>query len=348
MRAVVYRGVNDLRLETVPVPRIGASELLVKVAVCGVCPTDIKKIQHGTVPPPRIFGHETAGTIVRAGARVRRCRIGDRVALHHHVPCLDCHACRHRAYAQCRQYKRTGITAGFEPAGGGYAEYVRVMSFCLPGVVRIPARNSFLEAAMLEPVNTVLKAVQRLALLPGDCVLVAGQGPIGLMFTRLLALQGVKVVASDLLEPRLALARQFGAAQAWRGDRQDFAEQVMRLTRGRGLDAVVLATPADAIVREALELARGAGQVLLFAHTRRGAVTGLDLSRVCVDEKDLIGSYSADITLQRRVAQIVFSGRLDVRRLVSHVFPLEQTAVAVALAANPTPDSLKVVVDQTA
>src|SRR6266480_2078631 len=211
MRAVVYRGVNDLRLETVPVPRITADELLVKVAACGVCPTDIKKIQHGTVPPPRIFGHETAGTIVRTGERVKKFRVGDRVALHHHIPCLDCHACRHGAFAQCAQYKRTGITAGFEPAGGGYAEYVRVMSFVLPGVIKIPARNSFLEGAMQEPVNTVLKAVKRLSLLPGDTVLVAGQGPIGLMFTRLLVLQGINVLASDLLPTRLELAKKFGA-----------------------------------------------------------------------------------------------------------------------------------------
>ena len=107
MKAVVYREVNDLRLETVPVPRIRPDELLVRVAVCGVCPTDIKKIQYGTVPPPRIFGHETAGTIVRTGARVRRFKVGERVALHHHVPCLECHACRHHAFAQCAQYKRT-------------------------------------------------------------------------------------------------------------------------------------------------------------------------------------------------------------------------------------------------
>src|SRR6266508_1792900 len=188
MRAVVYRGPNDLRLETLHVPRIGSGDLLVKVAACGVCPTDIKKIQYGTVPPPRIFGHETAGMISQVGARLKGFRIGERVALHHHVPCLDCHACRHRAFAQCAQFKRTGITAGFEPAGGGYAEYVRVMSFVLPGVVRIPPANSFLEGAMLEPVNTVLKAVNRLALLRGDYILVMGQGPIGLMFTRLLAL----------------------------------------------------------------------------------------------------------------------------------------------------------------
>src|SRR5688572_8759177 len=143
MQAVVYRGVNDLRVETLPVPRIGPHELLVKVAVCGICPTDIKKIQYGSVPPPRVFGHETAGTIVRMGALVRGFRIGQRVALHHHVPCMKCRACAHRAFAQCPGYKRTGVTAGFEPAGGGFAEYVRVMKFVLPGVVPIPEENTF-------------------------------------------------------------------------------------------------------------------------------------------------------------------------------------------------------------
>src|SRR2546423_4709967 len=161
MRAFVYRGANDLRLETVPVPRIKSAKRVVKVAAWGVCPTDIKKIQYGTVPPPRIFGHETAGTIVRVGRGVKKFKAGDRVALHHHVPCLECHACRHRAFAQCEQYKRTGITAGFEPAGGGDAEYVRGMPFVLPGGGKIPERNSFLEGAMLEPLNTVLKAVNR-------------------------------------------------------------------------------------------------------------------------------------------------------------------------------------------
>src|SRR5712671_826073 len=211
MRAVVYRRANDLRLEEVPVPRINPSEILVRVAACGVCPTDIKKIHFGTAPPPRIFGHETSGIIVRVGARVRGFVVGERVGLHHHVPCLKCHACRHRAFAQCAQYKRTGITAGFEPAGGGFAEYVRVMPFVFPGIVKIPQRNSFLEGAMLEPVNTVLKAVRRLALLPRDCVLVAGQGPIGLMFTRLFNLRGIEVLATDLLDSRLRLAKKFGA-----------------------------------------------------------------------------------------------------------------------------------------
>ena len=356
MRAVVYRGANDLRFETVPVPPIRANELLVKVAVCGVCPTDIKKIHYGTVPPPRIFGHETSGTVVRTGALARGFRIGDRVALHHHVPCLDCHACRHRAFAQCVQYKRTGISAGFEPAGGGYAQYVRVMPFVLPGVVKIPSRNSFLEGAMLEPVNTVLKAINRLALLRGDTVLVAGQGPIGLMFTRMLALRGMSVLATDLLQTRLQLASQFGAKRVFQVRPQSpvesgqaarsVAEIVARLTRGRGLDAAVIAVPSLEVVREAQQLIRGAGQVLLFSHTKRGEDASLDLATICVDEKDLIGSYSADFTLQNEVAKLIFSRRLDVRKLVTHKFPLDQTAAAVELAAHPTPDSLKVVITQ--
>jgi len=368
MRAVVYRGLNDLRLETVPVPQIGANELLVKVAVCGVCPTDIKKIQHGTVPPPRIFGHETAGTIVQIGAgnspitqnsklKIQNLKVGDRVALHHHVPCLDCHFCRHGAFAQCATYKRTGITAGFEPAGGGYAEYVRVLPFVLPGVVKIPAKNSFAEGALLEPVNTILKAVKRLNLLPGDAVLVAGQGPVGLMFTKILQLQGIRVLATDLLESRLKLAKKFGAK--WISLAHQMGEGGRRPGEGLiRLDAAIIAVPSDAAVMQALSLVRGGGQVLLFAHTKRteagsrkpevrppaSDLRSLDFASICVDEKDLIGSYSSDFTLQAEVARLVFSRRLDVRPLITHYFPLAETAKAVALASRPAPDSLKILV----
>ncbi len=348
MRAVVYRGAHDLRVETLPVPTIRAGELLVRVAVCGVCPTDIKKIHYGTVPPPRVFGHETAGTVVKLGRGVRGFQVGERVALHHHVPCLDCHFCRHQAFAQCEQYKRTGITAGFEPAGGGYAEFVRVMPFVLPGVVKIPPRNSFEEGAMLEPVNTVLKGVERLRLLAGDVALVAGQGPIGLMFTRLLALRGIKVLATDLFESRLKLARTFGARWVEQPNREgiSLASIVSRITRGRGLDAAVIAVASAAVMQEAQQSVRGGGQVLLFSHTKRGDHCPTDLATICVDEKDLIGSYSADYLLQSKVAHLVFSRKLDTRRLITHRFPLDQTAAAVDLASAPTPESLKVLVSQ--
>jgi L-iditol 2-dehydrogenase len=342
MKAIVYRGPNDLRLESIPVPEIKPGELLVKVAVCGVCPTDIKKIHYGIVPPPRVFGHETAGVIVKTRGRVRAFRAGDRVALHHHVPCLRCHYCRHRAFAQCAGYKRTGITAGFEPAGGGYAEYVRVMPFVLPGVVKIPARNTFEEGAMLEPVNTVLKAVNRLNLLPGDCVLVAGQGPIGLMFTKILSRRGVRVAATDLMENRLKLALDWGAEKSFHGGQKEAASRVR--SAFPVLDAAIITVPSSVVAVEAMEMVRGSGQILLFAHTRKGETAGVDLGSICLEEKDLIGSYSADFTLQKEVARLVFSRKLDVRGLITHRFSLDQTPAAVALASKPTPDSLKLVV----
>ena len=347
MKAVVYRGPDDLRLETLPVPELLPGELLVKVAVCGVCPTDIKKIHYGTVPPPRVFGHETAGAIVKIAKTVRRdlsarFRVGDRVALHHHVPCLSCHYCRHRAFAQCAGYKRTGITAGFEPAGGGYAEYVRVMPFVLPGVVKIPARNTFIEGAMLEPVNTVLKAVKRLSLRRGDAALVVGQGPVGLLFTKILSLRGIQVVATDLMETRLGLALKWGARQSFKaGGPKTSAAIQSAFPR---LDAAIICVPSVPPVLQALDLVRGSGKILLFAHTRKGDHGSIDFSSICLEEKDLIGSYSSDITLQEEVAQLIFSRTLDIRPLITHTFPLAQTPAAIALATNPTPDSLKVVV----
>lgn len=369
MRALVYHGKDDLRVETLPVPRLSSGDLLVKVAACGVCPTDIKKIKYGTVPGPRIFGHETAGTIVKVGVRVRGFRVGQRVALHHHVPCLKCHACRHRTFAQCAQYKRTGITAGFEPSGGGFAEYVRVMPFVLPGVVPIPDKNTFDEGAMLEPVNTVLKAVKRLNVLPGDNVLVIGQGPIGLMFTALLRLEGMNVLAVDFMPERLAHARRFGAKWTLTpGEWEQVGRKVPNPTQSRKgagrrvsrvgrnpksrigtppssfplLDAAIVTAPSDAAVRDCHARVRGGGQVLLFAHTTP-AQTPIDLSLVCMGERDLIGSYSADFTLQSEVARIVFSRKLDVRPLISHRFPLERSPQAIDLSAHPTSSSLKVI-----
>jgi L-iditol 2-dehydrogenase len=245
-----------------------------------------------------------------------------------------------------------------------------VMPFVTPGVVKIPARNTFAEGAMLEPVNTVLKAVNRLALLRGDTVLVSGQGPIGLMFTRLLVLAGMNVLASDLFPGRLRVAWEFGAKWVFRPEiqnpkpklertdlriispqstgryRESLAALVDRVTKGRGLDAAVMAVASPAAMREAQALVRGGGQLLLFSSTRRGDEATLDLASICVDEKDLIGSYSADFLLQGEVARLVFSRKLDTRRLITHEFPLARTAEAVELAAHPTFESLKVVVNQ--
>src|SRR6266699_1287889 len=180
MLAAVYRGVDDVRLEIVPVPEILAGETLVKVHTCGICGTDLKKIASGSHSAPRIFGHETSGTVVAVGPRVTRFVTGDRVMFFHHIPCGRCYYCRNKTFAQCETYKKVGCTAGFEPSGGGFAEYVRAMDWIAQrGTVRIPKNVSYEQACFVEPINTCMKGIERLGLQPGETVVVIGQGPIG-------------------------------------------------------------------------------------------------------------------------------------------------------------------------
>src|ERR1700733_14481854 len=155
MLAAVYRGQSRIGAEVVATPRPGPGEVIIRVETCGVCHTDLKKIEYNLLTPPRIYGHETAGVIVATGDGVSRYRAGDRVVVFHHIPCGQCFYCARRLYAQCPTYKRVGVTAGFEPAGGGFAQYVRVMNWIVKlGIEKIPEGVSFDRACWVEPVNT--------------------------------------------------------------------------------------------------------------------------------------------------------------------------------------------------
>jgi L-iditol 2-dehydrogenase len=345
MRAAVYRGVGKLVIEEVPRPDIGPGELLVRVDVCGVCPTDIKKIQKGLLDPPRIFGHEIAGTVAARGAGVSRFREGERVVVHHHVPCGACFYCERRAYAQCAVYKKNGTSAGFEPAGGGFAEYVRVMDWIVPrGVLAIPDDVSSEEASFVEPVNTCLKAVEKAELRAGETVLVVGQGPIGLLLMQIARCAGARVAASDSLPDRLEMSRRLGvdvALEAGTG----VAAAVQEVSEGRGADCTFLAAPGQGAFDQALQATRPAGRVIVFSATSRGELAEVDLGPLCTSEKQLLTAYSASIDVQQRAAELVFSRAVRVKELISHRFPLDAAAAAVDLVARPSLGTLKAVLE---
>src|ERR1700704_4707932 len=227
MKAAVYRGLNDVRLEEVPVPEIGAGEILVRVHTCGICGTDLKKIATGSHSAPRIFGHETSGVVAKVGEGVSKFAIGDRVVVFHHIPCGECYYCQHKTFAQCTTYKKVGCTAGFEPAGGGFAEYVRVMDWIVEkGTVRIAPGVSFEQACFVEPVNTCLKGIETLKLQPGETVLVMGQGPIGMILGVLSKRAGATVVTSDLYPERLRIGESFGLENTMDASRTNVVERV--------------------------------------------------------------------------------------------------------------------------
>ena len=304
MQAAVYRGVNDVRLEEVPVPAVGRGELLLRVHTCGICGTDLKKIATGSHSAPRIFGHETTGVVVAAAEGVNEFRIGDRVMVFHHIPCGDCYYCRHKVFAQCPTYKKVGATAGYEPSGGGFSEYVRVMDWIVSrgGVVRIPDGVSFEQASFIEPVNTCMKGIETLRLVEGETVLVIGQGPIGIILSVLARRCGAKVITSDLFPQRLTIAKTFGLNENINASTSDTVQTIREKTESRGADAVILAVAGHGLIRPAMEATRPGGRVLLFAQTQHGETT-IDPASVCVDEKSLLGSYSASVDLQQESAR---------------------------------------------
>jgi L-iditol 2-dehydrogenase len=345
MRAGVYRGPGCVATERVPVPTIFPGEILVRVAACGICGTDIKKIQHGFVVPPQIFGHEVAGTVVEVGRGVTRWKVGDRVVCFHHVPCGQCFYCECRLFSQCPEYKKVGLTAGFDPNGGGFAEYVRAMPWITErGVIEIPPGVSFEEATFVEPVNTCLKAIEKARVARGETVLVIGQGPIGLLLMTLSRLAGAAVLASDPIARRRAVSERLGAVAALDPAAGGLAEEVRARTAGRGADVVFVAVPLPSLVPQALELTRPGGRVLLFAQNDPHMKIEFAAAAVGVEEKEILGSYSAAIDRQEESAALVFSRTLPVAQLITHRFPLEEFERAFALAARPDEHSLKVLI----
>jgi L-iditol 2-dehydrogenase len=344
MQAAVYLGNQRVAVETVETPAIGLGEILIRVESCGICHTDLKKIEYDLLPPPRIYGHETAGVVAAVGEGVTRYVPGDRVVVFHHIPCGRCFYCDRHLYAQCPVYKKVGVTAGFTPAGGGFAQYVRVMDWIVErGVEKIPDGVSFDQACWVEPVNTCLKGVQMLGVQHGDVVAVLGQGPIGLIFTMLLKRIGATVLASDTIPFRRGISNGLGAA-AFDPRESAFEDSIQSNTGGRGADAVVVATNVRGLVEQALKISRPGAKILLFAQTsatERIEISGAD---VCVGERTLLGSYSADVDLQSESARLVFSGELPLERLISDRVSLADIHHGIHIAQHPVERSLKVVV----
>jgi L-iditol 2-dehydrogenase len=336
MLAAVYRGNSVVSVDEVARPEIGDGEILIRVEACGVCHTDLKKIEYNLLAPPRIYGHETAGVVSNVGRKVTKFKPGDRVIVFHHIPCGTCFYCSRKLYAQCAVYKKVGVTAGFEPAGGGFSQYVRVMDWIVErGVEKIPDGVPFEVAAFVEPVNTCVKAVEQCDPQADDVVLVQGQGPIGLIFTMLLKLRGCTIVATDTILQRLELAKECGATFAMDPRTGDVSGKLKELTDGRGADMVFVATNVKGLVEEAVRSTRPGAKIMLFAQTSDKERIELSGASICVGERSLLGSYSASVDIQKEAADLVFSGKLPVHLLISHRLPLDKIEFAFRLATHP-------------
>jgi L-iditol 2-dehydrogenase len=345
MRAGVYRQKGIVRVEEVPVPEVADGELLIKVAACGICGTDIKKIFHAFVEPPQILGHELAGTVVAVGRGVTKWKLGDRVMSFHHIPCGKCFYCQKRLFSQCKQYKTTGLTGGFTPNGGGFGEYVKAMPWVAErGVVALPDNVSFEEATFIEPINTIVKAIQKARVAAGETVLVTGCGPIGLQLLMVAKLEGARLYTSDPIAERRDKSLSLGATESFDPSSGKLVAEVKARTEGRGADAVLVAVAHPAVVLEALAAARPGGRVLLFAANDPVTRIEFPAAAVGIDEKEIVGSYSAAVDIQEAAAGLVLNKKLPVMEIVTHRFPLDKIQEGLELAARPTAESLKILI----
>ncbi|MGC0774060.1 MAG: alcohol dehydrogenase catalytic domain-containing protein, partial [Candidatus Acidiferrum sp.] len=345
MRAGVYRDKGVVRVEEVPVPEVGEGEVLIKVAACGICGTDIKKIFQRYVEPPQILGHELAGTVVAVGRGVTKWMPGDRVMSFHHTPCGRCFYCEKRLFSQCKQYKTTGLTAGFTPNGGGFAQYVKAMPWVAErGIVALPENVSFEEATFIEPINTIVKAVQKARITAGESVLILGCGPIGLQFLMVSKLEGARLYTSDPIPQRREKSLTLGALESFDPTSGKLVEEVRARTEGRGADAVLVAVAHPSVVTDALATARPGGRVLLFAANDPVTKIEFPAAAVGIDEKEILGSYSAAVDIQESAAELVLGKKLPIMEIVTHRFSLDRIQEGLELAARPTAESLKILI----
>ncbi len=338
MRVAKYYSRDDIRLEQMPVPEIGPGEMLVQVKACGLCGSDLME-WYADAKAPAVLGHELVGFVSQLGGGVQGFMRGDRVFVHHHVPCFVCHYCRRGSYSSCQTFKESRIYPG------GFAEYIRVPAINVQrDVLHLPEGLDFEEATLIEPAACAIRGMKRAGSQEGDTVLIIGVGVSGLLFAQLSRLWGAgMVIASDPVDYRLEAARKLGADFTVDPVEEDLGTKLRDLNAGRGADLVIV-TPSNAkAMEQGLRLAGKGGTVLLYAPLPPGDTLPVKVHDLLFSEITLVSTYSCGPDETRTALEFIRRGRVQTRGLITHRFGLDEVGEAIRLAVQAG-ESLKVVV----
>lgn len=338
MKAAVYYSLDNVHFEDVPVPKIGQKEILVEMKACGVCGSDLMEWYLKT-RAPLVLGHEPSGIVAKKGSKVTVVDVGDKVFTHHHVACLTCYYCRHGAYTLCEKFAQTHL----EP--GGFTEYFKVPALNLQvDTLKLPPEVSFEEATLIEPVGCCIRALNKCDLHKSDSALVVGAGPSGIVFSLLLRIFGAsQVMVTDFIDYRLEAAKRLGADLTVNPEKESLIDVVKKSTNGRGADLVVVTAPNVTGYLAGLELCRKGGTLCVFAPTKPEDSMRLSPHKLLFNEINLVPSYSTSHIETRAAFKLIQTGRIDAKKLITHRFPLSQTAEALKIASR-SKKCIKVVV----
>lgn len=340
MKAVFVTGENSVSVKDVPTPQVGGGDVLVRMRACGLCGSDLEKVYGNYGWMSKRLGHEPAGEIVAAGKNVKDFKVGDRVFVHHHVPCYSCHYCSSGDVTMCPQYSKSNL----EPCGLAEVFLVPEWNVSRGGMIQLPADMSYEEAAMIEPLACCLRAINKALLQKDDSIAVFGAGPAGVMHIMLAKYLGAgKVFAIDMNEFRLEFAKKMGVDISINPAKQDAAKIIKEATEGRGADIAITATGSSRAFLQSLEVLRPGGRAVLFGVPPRGSDITFDLNSVFTNEIRIIPSLAASEVETKQVCGMIAARKLDVKPLITHRFSIEHAGDAVQ-CAHEAKDAMKVVV----
>jgi L-iditol 2-dehydrogenase len=338
MRAVEYHSNNDIRIVELPIPEIGPGELLVQLHACGLCASDVME-WYMRPRAPLYPGHEPAGVVAAVGPGVQQFGVGQRVFVHHHVPCMVCHFCQRGSYSQCATFRATRLDPG------GLAEFIRVPAPNVQlDVLPLPDNLSFEAATLIEPLGCCIRGIDRAAIRPGDSVLILGAGSNGIMLGQLAQQRGAtRVIIVDPIAYRRQRALDAGIDHALDPQAGPLLEQIAAVNDGRKPD-IVLVTPSKInAMLQGLDLVGPGGTVLLFAPPPPGETLPVAANQLFFQEISLCSTYSAGPYDTRLALELLQNGRIKAETVITHHFPLQDAAQAFRLVAEPG-DALKALI----
>ncbi|HLP47389.1 MAG TPA: zinc-dependent dehydrogenase [Candidatus Kapabacteria bacterium] len=338
MRVGMYYNNRDVRVEEMPVPVIGPGEILVKVHASGICGSDVLE-WYRVKKAPKVLGHEIAGEIVEIGEGVGRFKVGDRVFVSHHIPCNTCYYCLKGYHTACE----TLHTTNFDP--GGFAEYLRAPRLNVDrGVFVLPDEVSYEEGTFIEPLACVLRGQRLVKLQPGDSVLVLGAGISGLLHVATArALGAGRVMATDINEFRLHMAKTLGADAVWHAG-EDIPSLVYKENGNRWVDLVIVCTGALSAFKQALKSVDRGGTVLCFATTEPGLDIPVPMNEFWRNEIKLMPSYGNSPYDAVVAIELIRAKRIPLQQMITHRLPLDRIGLGFQLVAGAA-DSIKVIIE---
>ncbi|HEU4443454.1 MAG TPA: alcohol dehydrogenase catalytic domain-containing protein [Nitrososphaeraceae archaeon] len=341
LKAVFVKEKKTITVDELSSPKPGSSDVLVKMRACGLCGSDLEKVYGNYGMSSGRLGHEPSGEIVGVGDLVSGYSVGDRVFVHHHVPCYSCHYCRHGDYTMCTMFHSSNL----DPCGLSEEILVPGWNVSRGGVIKLPSNVTFEKAALIEPLACCIRALDKSRIQKGDDIAIFGAGPAGIMLALLAQSMGCgKIFLIDINQFRLDLAEKHFQVECFNINiRPDAEESIRGATGGRGVDISVVATGNPQAMVKAFSLTRRAGKIILFGVPGKGTQLMLDASLVYSNEWLLVPSYAASEIETNQSSRLLNNNRIEMDWIITHRFGLNQAEEAIR-CAHEAKDSMKVVV----